>query len=106
MDVMQGQAMRQKHLQLNKARMSIWDCCELLNECVDDSDPDLEEPQIQHLLQTAEAIRLDHPDHDWFHLVGLIHGWLPLWQASSLHLPSHITLEFDRRCEPCNELIT
>jgi len=70
----QGQAMRQKHLQFNKAQMSIWECCELLNECVDDSDPDLEEPQIQHLLQTAEAIRLDHPDDDWFHLVGLIHG--------------------------------
>jgi inositol oxygenase len=68
-----GQAMRQKHLQLNKVRMSIWECCELLNECVDDSDPDLEEPQIQHLLQTAEAIRLDHPEQDWFHLVGLIH---------------------------------
>jgi hypothetical protein len=41
---------------------------------VDDSDPDLEEPQIQHLLQTAEAIRLDHPRDDWFHLVGLVHG--------------------------------
>lgn len=68
-----GQAMRQKHLQFDKARMSIWECCELLNECVDDSDPDLEAPQIQHLLQTAEAIRLDHPDDDWFHLVGLIH---------------------------------
>lgn len=68
-----GQAMRQKHLQFNKAVMSIWDCCELLNECVDDSDPDLEEPQIQHLLQTAEAIRLDYPDDTWFHLVGLIH---------------------------------
>lgn len=71
---MQGRAMREKHLQFNKARMSIWECCELLNECVDDSDPDLEEPQIQHLLQTAEAIRLDFPDDDWFHLVGLIHG--------------------------------
>ncbi|KAG0555377.1 hypothetical protein KC19_12G165200 [Ceratodon purpureus] len=68
-----GQAMREKHLQFNKGLMSIWECCELLNECVDDSDPDLEEPQIQHLLQTAEAIRLDHPDDEWFHLVGLIH---------------------------------
>lgn len=66
--------MRAKHLRFDKARMSIWECCELLNECVDDSDPDLEEPQIQHLLQTAEAIRLDHPRDDWFHLVGLVHG--------------------------------
>ena len=32
---------------------------------VDDSDPDIELDQLQHLLQTAEAIRQDgHPD--WF----------------------------------------
>jgi inositol oxygenase len=31
-------------------------------------------PQIEHLLQTAEAIRKDHPDEDWLHLIGLIHG--------------------------------
>lgn len=66
--------MRRKHLQFDKKVMSIWECCELLNDCVDDSDPDLEEPQIEHLLQTAEAIRLDHPHDDWFHLTGLIHG--------------------------------
>lgn len=54
--------------------MSVWDCCELLNEFVDESDPDLDEPQIEHLLQTAEAIRKAHPDEDWFHLTGLIHG--------------------------------
>jgi hypothetical protein len=29
--------------------MGIWECCEFLNECVDDSDPDLDEPQIEHL---------------------------------------------------------
>lgn len=54
--------------------MSIWECCELLNEYVDESDPDLEEPQIEHLLQTAEAIRKDFPNHDWLHLTALIHG--------------------------------
>jgi hypothetical protein len=71
--------MRRKHLQFDKKVMSIWECCELLNDCVDDSDPDLEEPQIEHLLQTAEAIRLDHPHDDWFHLTGLIHGMV--WYA-------------------------
>lgn len=75
----QGQEMRRKHLQFDKKVMSIWECCELLNDCVDDSDPDLEEPQIEHLLQTAEAIRLDHPHDDWFHLTGLIHGMV--WYA-------------------------
>ena len=45
---------------------------EFLNTLVDDSDPDTEMSQIQHLLQTAEGIRKDgHPD--WFVLTGLIH---------------------------------
>lgn len=56
--------------------MSIWECCELLNDVVDESDPDLDEPQIQHLLQTAEAIRKDYPNEDWLHLTALIHGTL------------------------------
>ena len=39
---------------------------------IDDSDPDIELPQIEHILQTAEAIRKDgHPR--WFILTGLIH---------------------------------
>jgi len=52
--------------------MGIWEACEYLNELVDDSDPDTDLSQIQHLLQTAEAIRADgHPR--WFILAGLIH---------------------------------
>ncbi|OMO72349.1 Inositol oxygenase [Corchorus olitorius] len=82
--------MREEYGRLNKVEMSIWECCELLNEFVDESDPDLDEPQIEHLLQTAEAIRKDYPDEDWLHLTGLIHdlgkvllhpafGELPQW---------------------------
>ncbi|KAI3956839.1 hypothetical protein MKX01_000873 [Papaver californicum] len=82
--------MREKYGKLNRVEMSIWECCELLNEFVDESDPDLDEPQIEHLLQTAEAIRRDYPDEDWLHLTGLIHdlgkvllhekfGGLPQW---------------------------
>jgi inositol oxygenase len=66
--------MREEYKKLNKAEMSIWECCELLNEVVDESDPDLDEPQIQHLLQSAEAIRKDYPNEDWLHLTALIHG--------------------------------
>ncbi|XWS60771.1 hypothetical protein CRYUN_Cryun07bG0065500 [Craigia yunnanensis] len=40
---------------------------------VDDSDPDFDEPQIQHLLQSAEGIRKDYPNEDWLHLTALIH---------------------------------
>ncbi|PIN01212.1 Aldehyde reductase [Handroanthus impetiginosus] len=82
--------MREKYGKLDKLEMSIWECCELLNEVVDDSDPDLDEPQIEHLLQTAEAIRKDNPTEDWLHLTALIHdlgkvlllpsfGGLPQW---------------------------
>ncbi|KAJ6867039.1 inositol oxygenase 2-like [Populus alba x Populus x berolinensis] len=66
--------MREEYSRLDKAEMSIWECCELLNDVVDESDPDLDEPQIMHLLQSAEAIRKDYPDEDWLHLTALIHG--------------------------------
>lgn len=66
--------MREEYGKLDKVEMSIWECCELLNEVVDESDPDLDEPQIEHLLQTAEAIRKDYPDEGWLHLTALIHG--------------------------------
>ncbi|KAJ4717992.1 Inositol oxygenase [Melia azedarach] len=65
--------MREEYGKLNRIEMRIWECCELLNDMVDESDPDLDEPQIEHLLQTAEAIRKDYPDEDWLHLTGLIH---------------------------------
>ncbi len=52
--------------------MPVWGAMEFLNTLVDDSDPDIELDQLQHLLQTAEAIRRDgHPD--WFILTGFIH---------------------------------
>ena len=52
--------------------MTPWAALEFLNTLVDESDPDIELPQISHLLQTAEAIRADgHPD--WFVLTGFIH---------------------------------
>jgi inositol oxygenase len=59
---------------LGKTRenMGIWEAMEYLNTLVDDSDPDTELTQIEHLLQTSEAIRADgHPR--WFILTGLIH---------------------------------
>jgi len=55
--------------------MGIWEALEYLNSIVDDSDPDTNLTQIQHALQTAEAIREKWPqeEYDWFPLVGLIH---------------------------------
>jgi len=65
--------MREEYGKLNKAEMSIWECHELLNTIVDESDLDLDESQTQHLLQTAEAIRTDYPNKDWLRLTALIH---------------------------------
>ncbi len=45
---------------------------EYLNTLVDDSDPDIDLPQIEHLLQTAEAIRAAGRPR-WYILAGLIH---------------------------------
>jgi inositol oxygenase len=56
----------------NRARMGIWETMEFLNTLVDESDPDTELTQIEHLTQTSEAIRRDGKS-DWFILTGLIH---------------------------------
>lgn len=59
-------------LAFNKREMTIWDAVDFLNTLVDDSDPDTDLDQLQHLLQTSEAIRADgHPD--WFVLTGFLH---------------------------------
>jgi len=59
-------------LQFNKKEMPVWDAFDFLNQLVDDSDPDTDLDQFQHLLQTSEAIRRDgHPD--WMVLTGLMH---------------------------------
>lgn len=66
------QQKRNEFLQFNKKQMSLWDAFDFLNQLVDDSDPDTDLDQFQHLLQTSEAIRADgHPD--WMVLAGLMH---------------------------------
>jgi inositol oxygenase len=63
---------KRQYLAKQKGSMSVWEAIEYLNTLVDDSDPDTDLSQIQHNLQTAEAIRRDgHPD--WFVLTGLVH---------------------------------
>jgi len=63
---------KRRFLGLNRTRMTVWEAMEFLNTLVDDSDPDTDLTQIEHLMQTAEAIRRDgHPR--WFVLTGLIH---------------------------------
>ena len=52
--------------------MDLWDSMRQLNHLVDVSDPDLDLPNVQHLIQSAEAIRADQRP-DWMQLTGLIH---------------------------------
>ncbi len=63
---------KREYSALDKGTMSVWEAMEFLNTLVDDSDPDTDATQIEHLMQTSEAIRQDgHPR--WFVLTGLLH---------------------------------
>jgi inositol oxygenase len=63
--------MKKKYLTFERP-MDLWDMMERLNALVDVSDPDLNLPNIIHLLQSAEGLRAaGRPD--WMQLVGLIH---------------------------------
>lgn len=57
---------------LDKKKMTLWEAVEFLNTLIDDSDPDIDLDQTQHLMQTSEAIRADGQP-DWFILTGFIH---------------------------------
>ena len=63
---------REEYLKFDKKEMTLWEAVDFLNTLVDDSDPDIDLDQTQHLLQTSETIRADgHPD--WFILTGFLH---------------------------------
>jgi inositol oxygenase len=120
--------MKKGYAQFKRARMTIWQALDRLNEVIDDSDPDNDAAQIFHAFQTAEALRANYPELDWLPLVGLIHdlgkimvlpgfGELPQWATvgdtfpvGCLHSDRVITPEFfaenpDRAipeyCSPC-----
>jgi len=57
---------------LQKGKKTVWEAAEFLNTLVDDSDPDTDLTQIEHLLQTSEAIRRDGQPR-WMVLVGFLH---------------------------------
>jgi len=57
---------------LGRRKQTIWEAADFLNTLVDDSDPDTDLTQIEHLLQTSEAMRRDGQPR-WMILVGFIH---------------------------------
>jgi len=65
------QRMHKKYLTFDKP-MTLWEALGHLDALFDVSDPDLDLPNVQHLIQSAEAIRVDNRP-DWMQLTGLIH---------------------------------
>lgn len=53
--------------------MTIMEAVDMLDELVDQSDPDTDSPQIVHAYQTAEQARRAFPDYKWLHVAGFIH---------------------------------
>jgi len=66
------QAKRKEFLGLNRMKMGVWEAAEYLNQLVDDSDPDTDLSQLEHLLQTAEHLRRDGQPR-WMILTGFVH---------------------------------
>lgn len=63
--------MHKKYLTFDKP-MHVWDAMLKLDDLIDVSDPDINLPNVQHLIQSAEALR-EEGRPDWMQLVGLIH---------------------------------
>lgn len=61
-----------EYLPLRRRLMGVWEAVDALSVFVDASDPDLELPQIEHALQTAESLRASSAP-DWMVLTGFVH---------------------------------
>ncbi len=57
---------------LTRGQKSIWQAADFLNTLVDDSDPDTDLTQLEHLLQTSEAMRRDNRPR-WMVATGFVH---------------------------------
>jgi inositol oxygenase len=62
----------EQYFSLTRGKKTVWEAAEYLNTLVDNSDPDTDLTQIEHLLQTSEAMRRDHQPR-WMILTGFLH---------------------------------
>jgi inositol oxygenase len=67
-----ARAKKAEYSRLDRRQMGIWEAAEFLNTLVDDSDPDTDLSQLEHLLQTAEDTRANGEPR-WFILAAFIH---------------------------------
>ena len=65
-------AKKRDYLPRTRRAMTVWESLDYLNTLVDDSDPDIDFTQIEHALQTAEAIRAAKQPR-WMIVTGLVH---------------------------------
>jgi len=56
---------RDQYLKFDKKEMPVWDAFQFLNQLVDDSDPDTDLDQFQHLLQHLKQ----------YAMMGILIGW-------------------------------
>ncbi|PVH84618.1 putative inositol oxygenase [Cadophora sp. DSE1049] len=63
---------REKFRTTTRAEMTVWEAMEKLDTFIDESDPDTSLSQIEHLLQSAEAMRRDGKPR-WMQVTGLVH---------------------------------
>jgi inositol oxygenase len=70
MDYVMGK--ERQYFGLMRGKKTVWEAAEYLNTLVDDSDPDTDLTQIEHLLQTSEAMRADGQPR-WMVLTGFVH---------------------------------
>jgi inositol oxygenase len=80
-----GQKIRELVFPVGKWEYDILEAIRLLDDIIDDSDPDTKQPQIIHALQTAESCRKARPDDDWFHLAGFLHDLGKILNHPNMH---------------------
>jgi inositol oxygenase len=80
-----AEKIRKEVFPLGRWKLDIFEVISLLDDIVDDSDPDLQKKQIIHALQTGEACRKARPEDDWFHLVGFLHDLGKILSHPKMH---------------------
>jgi len=60
-------------LGFNHGEYTVMEIVDLMDGFVDESDPDVDFPNVYHAYQTAEGLRKMFPDLDWMHLCGFVH---------------------------------
>ena len=59
---------------LSHGRLPIWQALALVSGPTHQGPPRSAEGGVERALAVAEACRAQWPQHDWLHLVGLLHG--------------------------------